>query len=403
MAAKKVIHLNDKIRLAGGVEVYLEQLQRLLPQVGWQSKWLGVQRNGRQVKLERFDDPARSWSGTVAEFKQFLAKDLAESAVGLLHVHSISDPELIYSCFNVAPVVRTMHEPRMFCPGQGKFWSRSEIPCTKPFGAHCLWHAYTEKCCNRHPKRLLAALRNTHFEIREASARYAAIIANSNYIRQEAMQAGIPGKKIQVLPYFAEDKEPVSPVSHTDVPRIFFAGRLSKTKGVHYLLQAFAKVLKQFSDAHLDIVGAGIDEHFFERHAQELNVARAVTFHGWCNRARVAELIDASTVVAFPSIYPEAFGVVGIEAMMRGKPVVAFDGGGIRDWLRDGDTGFLVPSKEVESFASAIRKLLEEQELHNRMSSRARQIASKNFSSDRHIEELSALYERAFRVSAAGI
>jgi glycosyltransferase involved in cell wall biosynthesis len=398
---RKVIHLNDNIRLLGGVEVYLEQLHRLLPQRGWQSDWLGVERTGRRVKLLRYGSPGWSWAGTVEEFRAFLATELSAGKGGLLHVHSISDPCLIRACLEVAPVVRTMHEPRIFCPGHGKFWSRSETPCTKPFGVHCLWHAYAEKCCNRHPKRLLKSMRNTHFEIHEASSRYAAIIANSNYIQRAAIEAGIPEAKIQVLSYFAEDIEPVSLDLPTGSPRIFFAGRLSKTKGVDYLLRALALVLKQMPTVKLDIAGGGMDEKHFMHLAQVLGIADAVAFHGWCARGRVAELIAVSSIVAFPSIYPEAFGIVGIEAMMHERPVVAFDVGGVRDWMDDEVTGILVPPKNIDAFAHAVVRLLKSRFELLKMGCAARRQALDRFSVQAHFQGLLAVYERAAKQAAA--
>jgi glycosyltransferase involved in cell wall biosynthesis len=395
MPARKVIHLNDKIDSAGGAEVYLEQLQSPLAEFGWESDWLGVTRNGDCVKALRYGNPAWSWDGTIEDFKAFLASELGAGGRGLLHVHSISDPGLIRACFGVAPVVRTMHEPRMFCPGQQKFWSRSEIPCPKPFGAHCLWHAYTEKCCNRHPKRLLGAMRNAHFEITEASHQYAAIIANSQFMSEQAVLAGVPKQKLTVLPCFAEQMGSIETSLKHESRRIVFAGRLSKSKGVHYLLRAFALLRKRLPEARLDIAGSGIDGDFFVRLSNTLGLSEAVTFHGWCDRQEMDRLLEGSCVVAFPSIYPEAFGISGIEAMIHRKPVVAFDVGGVREWLRHGETGFLVEAKNIDAFALALQNLFKDRELHKRMSLRAREIALNNFSATHHVSRLTDIYERA--------
>ena len=130
-----------------------------------------------------------------------------------------------------------------------------------------------------------------------------------------------------------------------------------------------------------------------------MGVNGLVTFHGWCDRDKVAALIDQAKVVAFPSIYPESFGIIGIEAMMHGKPVVAFDNGGVGDWLRNGETGFLVQTKNIKGFSVALLRLLKDRELRKRMSSRAREIVSEEFSETQHMSHLTAIYERVASMS----
>ena len=116
---------------------------------------------------------------------------------------------------------------------------------------------------------------------------------------------------------------------------------------------------------------------------------------GWGGRVEIDQAIAASDIVLFPSVYPEAFGIVGIEAMMRGKPVVGFDVGGVKDWLRHEETGLLVPVKDTQAFADAVIRLLDDDELRIRMGKRAREVALAEFSEEVHIRKLIQIYERA--------
>jgi glycosyltransferase involved in cell wall biosynthesis len=390
----KVIHINDNIDLRGGVEVYVEQVARLLPGIGWQTDWLGVRRNGKRVEVSRYGNPGWAWRGDLRALVGFLRGELHGCDAGLLHLHNLSDPQLVRACFAVAPVVRTMHEPRMFCPGQGKFWHASEIPCPKPFGLHCLAHAYTQRCCNRHPKRLLAGILNARFEVGEGAHAYAVVIANSHFMKDQAVLAGMPETKITVLPCFTEETAESDADLSLATPRIVFAGRLSKTKGVHYLLEALALVRKLMPDVRLDIAGAGGDQDYFVNLTDRLGLAQAVTFHGWCNRQTVASLLKDSWVVAFPSICPEAFGMTGIEAMMQGRPVVAFDVGGVGEWLQHGVTGLLVTSKDANAFSEALLRLLRNSQERLAMGRAARAVARRNFSIENHLNNLHSLYGR---------
>jgi len=388
----KVIHINDKRNLAGGVEIYISQLQPLLRNAGWESDLVAVNTSGSAVSL-RSDNKSLDWQGPVASLASSPIADAVSNRDVLFHVHSLSKPAVLTTLFSLAPVVRTMHEPRMFCPGQGKFWVRSERVCTQPAGLHCFYHAYKERCCNRHPKRLWPAFRNSRFEVNNASQMYAKILANSMYMRDEAILAGIPREQVELLHYFTTHVDDVS--GSSDENRIVFAGRLSRTKGVHHLLEAMKLVLASVPNAHLDLLGDGIDREAFVGLAKNLGLSDQTTFHGWADRVKVDEYLKRATVVAFPSIYPEAFGIVGIEAMARGKPVVAFDVGGVKDWLEDQVTGVLVAAGDVWGLAEGLIKFLSDKQEYTRMGKAGRAKAKSEFSEALHLGNLIRVYEAA--------
>lgn len=392
---RTVLHINDKLALAGGVEVYISQVLPLLRELGWASQWVAISRTGKQVRID-CEDKALQWQGAVADLPKSPLGRCVGNPESLLHVHSLSDPVLMQGLFELAPVVRTMHEPRVFCPGQGKFWAKTERVCTIPAGLHCFFHAYKEGCCNRHPKRLFPAYQNVQFELQEASRRYAKMIACSSYIKTEALAAGVPEDQVEVLNYLTPLVDKVSEPGHR---RIVFAGRLSKTKGVHHLLEAFEQVARTLPDAHLDLLGAGNDEPKFIGLAKSLKIEERITFHGWADREAVDRYLNLANVVAFPSIYPEAFGISGIEAMMRGKPVVAYDVGGVSDWLEDGVTGTLVPAKDINGLANAITALLRNPERAMRYGELGRENALRFFNPERHLVKLIGIYEEALAKS----
>ena len=265
--------------------------------------------------------------------------------------------------------------------------------CKVTWGGHCLYHAYKEKCCARHPQALLKAFRNTQFE-KNNSHRYSHIIANSSYIEDELIRAGMDQAQIRVLPYFAKSVAESECESNSSL-RVLFIGRLSKTKGLHILLKAFQKVLKDVPRAKLDILGSGIDEAGFQNLTHELGLGNSVIFHGWADRARIQRGLKECAVVAFPSIYPEAFGIVGIEAMMHARPVVAFDVGGVKDWLDDGVSGCLIPVKDEEGLAGSITRLLKDGVESKKMGKAARLQALREFSVERHMKELLSIYHDA--------
>jgi glycosyltransferase involved in cell wall biosynthesis len=390
----KILHINDKLTISGGVEVYIDLVVDALRSEGVESRWISLTRDGKQVHLKT-QDGEWDWIGSLNALAQSPMGDWIDDNT-VLHVHSLSEPKLLKKLFDLAPVVRHMHEPRMVCPGQGKFWTADEKICTKPFGLHCLLDAYTKRCCNRHPKRLLSQYENTQFEIQKAARQYAKIIVNSSYLMEEAKTVGFPAEKLQCLPCCT----PVSSEPDWAEPvelRIAFAGRLSRTKGVHLLIDAINDVVSHIPSVKLDILGSGHDEINFKKQVEELGLQDIVQFHGWADRKTIDTVLSQASVVAFPSIYPEAFGISGIEAMMRGKPVVGFDVGGVRDWLKDGENGYAVPVKDTSAFAERLIELLNDFTLRDRMGKKARKMAIQQFNQDTHVELLLSIYETAMQ------
>jgi glycosyltransferase involved in cell wall biosynthesis len=386
---KHIIHINDKLTLSGGVEVYISQVQDQLRQRGWKSDWVALTKTGSRVAVQS-DNQELCWEGEISELAMSALASSVSGGKGAFHVHSLSEPELLEALFTMAPVVRTAHEPRMVCPGQGKFWAKTEEVCPLPAGKHCLLHAYTKRCCNRHPKRLLKAYHNVQYELDVASQKYARVLANSDYSERLLLESGFPREVVTCLPYFTE----ISPeIGQRPVGKIVFIGRLSSTKGVHYLLHAMQRVHASMPEVRLVLLGDGHDRQKFEDLAETLQLSKVVEFAGWADRERVAAEIAQAAVVAFPSIYPEAFGISGIEAMAHGKPVVGFDVGGVSDWLRDGVNGSLVPVKDTDAYAEALLELLQNPSLAQSYGQAGREIVEREFSPEAHMDQLTQVYE----------
>ena len=123
-------------------------------------------------------------------------------------------------------------------------------------------------------------------------------------------------------------------------------------------------------------------------------------FLGWQAEEELNAEYQRADIVIMPSRWPEPFGMVGVEAMSFAKPVVAFDtGGGIRDWLRDQETGILVPPNDVKKMAAAINGLSSDSVLRLRMGQRGRERVSRIFCKDRYQKQVLEIYENLKRQS----
>jgi len=175
------------------------------------------------------------------------------------------------------------------------------------------------------------------------------VIAVSTALAEEARALG--AAEVAVVPNGVE--LPPEAGREAEKPYVLFAGRLSPEKGVEELLTAAAG---------LPLVVAG-DGPLRERVPEAL---------GWIRRPELERLLAGAAVVACPS-RREGFGVACAEAMAYGRAVVASDVGGLRDLVRDGETGLLVPPRDPAALRAALDRLLGDPDLRARLGAAARE------------------------------
>ena len=166
-------------------------------------------------------------------------------------------------------------------------------------------------------------------------------------------------------------------------------GRLSSEKGVKYLLEAFPVVLRSVPDSILVVAGTGPLQKELLEHAQKLGIGGKVFFIGFC--WDVPSFLSLCNVVAIPSL-SEGSPFVLLESMAMGRPIVATSIDAIKEVLKNGETGLLVPPKEPEPLAAGIVRLLTHMDESRIMGENARR-HSQNYTVDEHVRSLTAIYE----------
>lgn len=233
-----------------------------------------------------------------------------------------------------------------------------------------------------------------------------AVTANSTYTR--GMIQELYDRPVELIPFGATvEVTDTESVTHDTSDRfdILFVGRLVERKGVRYLLDAVAR-LRPKHDIHVDIVGDGPLGPELEAHAARLGIRDQVRFHGFLGSRALARRYAECDVFVLPAVHDskgdtEGLGVVLVEAMSHGRPVIASAAGGIPDVVRDGVSGQLVPPGDVETLARALARYIEDPELA-RVHARAGQVHAKtNFSWSVIIDRLAKLYTRLSSSSAS--
>lgn len=142
-------------------------------------------------------------------------------------------------------------------------------------------------------------------------------------------------------------------------------GRLVARKGLQQLIDIFSKLENE--RVRLVIIGSGPEEHALRNIASEHNISHRVIFAGQVDEQEKLELLDIADIYASTSQH-EGFGLVFLEGMAAGLPVVCYDHGGQTDFLGDGETGFVISLNDTEEFMAGLSSLIEDSHMRERMS-----------------------------------
>ncbi|AOJ18072.1 glycosyl transferase family 1 [Burkholderia cenocepacia] len=173
-------------------------------------------------------------------------------------------------------------------------------------------------------------------------------------------------------------------------PYIAFAGRLTKQKGVDTLIDALAILAARGCDVDLELAGEGDIAHW-RSHAEARNVLDRVRFAGWLDGASKARFYREASIFCLPSQF-ESFGIVALEAMFHGVPVVATRVGGLPELVVEGMTGYLVARGNPVVLADAMYGLLSDRERAKRMGAAGRRRAYGSYSVDAIATEYANCY-----------
>jgi glycosyltransferase involved in cell wall biosynthesis len=173
--------------------------------------------------------------------------------------------------------------------------------------------------------------------------------------------------------------------------RLISIGRMAKVKGYEHLIKAMDLLRKRGQDLMLLLVGDGPERAVLEELSRELSVADIVEFPGWISGEQKYRLLSESDLYVMSSIH-EGFGVVLLEAMACGLPIVCTNRGGQTDIIEDNKNGILVPPSDAEALADAILALKNDAERRRAMSFNNKEHVKQYF-----IADIAQRYDGLFR------
>ena len=386
----KIMQIDQNYQFGGGTEQYFLSIMDLLENKGHQQVVVFFNKTDKTI--------TREWRkeyylpGITEEFNRAMLGKLGtiinDEAPDIIYLHNVHNLFVIEQCLKLKPTIRFIHDPSLCCFTHWKLLPGLEKLCDDRLGFTC----FSKGCLKFQRKNIAQYLWRkrslySHGKLKK-------VIVASQYMKRLLVQNGFSPSNIEINSYFVTTP-PVDNVQERakkdDICTIFYAGLIHKIKGVDLMLKALALVKNDFI-----ALLAGSGEYFeeYKKMANDLGLEKNVKFLGWVPNENLMEYYKNADLVLVPSFWIEAFGIVGIEAMASSRPVIAFDTGGISEWLKDNVNGFLVPRGSSAVLAEKIDLLLSDARLRERMGKAGRKLYEDNFTKDIHLGKLINMMQR---------
>jgi glycosyltransferase involved in cell wall biosynthesis len=240
--------------------------------------------------------------------------------------------------------------------------------------------------------RLAHEVRGARSVYAQVAARSSVVTAVSSWLASQAsaLAPGVASPRVAPMPV---DTELFSPGGRREENRLLFVGRLTVQKGVDLLLRALTELPREVS---ADIVGDGPEAESLRELAASLHLGRRVHWHPPMPQSALVDFYRSATALVVPSI-DEGLGLVAVEAHLCETPVVAFDSGGLRDVVVDGETGILVRPVSAGALAAAVNEVLRRPDRVASLGRTGRLRALDQFSPDAVGRRYADIYQEAIR------
>ena len=362
MPQSDILFIGSPTGFAGGIEQYAFRTAKFLRENGLRVDWCGFGENARssQSFLTAFN---RS-----VTMEQLLAEPDNYALVALHKFPNINALNALRQKFGER-LVCWAHDHDLYCPRRHYYTPFGRTNCHRAYAPLRCW-----LCAHVTRPHNWKFLHSDHSALVSELKQHHAVVLSA-FMAENLRKNGFSVEKIHLLTPVIQPSYNIDNKFNSKLLNIIYVGQLIRGKGVDLMLEALGRLAIPW---HARIVGDGPDRAMLENLASRLGIRDHLEFTGWLENPEV--LLSQSDVAVFPSRWQEPFGLSGAEAQANGVPVVAFDVGGVREWLVDGITGYVVPPLDTTAMADRLTELFQDPALRHSLGENARRNIQERFS-----------------------
>ncbi|MEW6304977.1 MAG: glycosyltransferase family 4 protein [Verrucomicrobiota bacterium] len=332
---------------------------------------------------------------TALESREGVRRAVSEFQPDVVYVHKMADLQVLEALADSGtPVARMVHDHELYCMRGSKYRYLTRKICTRAASPFCVvpcgaFLGRNRENGGRFPFKWVSyAAKRKEIRINQ---RFHRMVVATRYMGDELVRNGFDPARIEIHAPVPRTNDACARSTFSERNLIIYAGQIIRGKGVDVLLGALARVTVPFECL---IFGDGSHRAHCERLSVALGLSDRVRFAGYVPQEELKKHYREASLAVMSSVWPEPFGAVGLEGMRHGLPVVAFDAGGIKEWLIDGDNGYLVPWMDRAQFAARVEELLLNKSLARNMGDRALQLIARRYDFGKYITGLEEMFTR---------
>lgn len=370
----RVLHVNELSSFKGGVERIMHDTARGLTLSGHPQALLHVD-SQVDVRLQSAFDLVTTDFEAAVQFKPDRV---------LIHR---AEPRLIEKLLVRFPTFRMVHDHDLVCLRRHKYFPLSKRVCNKPAGLSCIAHGCFVVRNQTGPSPIAFASLSEKLDEIQLNQRLEAVLVGSRWMKASLARNGFDLDRVKIVPPIPASldlPQTTEPVRSSRT--LLYVGQIIRGKGIDLMLRALADLQ---GDWRAIFAGEGNFISQAKALAKTMGIDRQVQFVGQVQHEELNQYYRDARAVVVPSRWPEPFGMVGVEAMVRARPVIGFAVGGIPDWLHDRENGLLVPEADIAGLTLAMQRLLDDHDYATSLGEGALQSVKEQYSHNAYLGEIS--------------
>lgn len=388
----RILYVHEQFGALGGAEA---NVQITAAELAGRGHTVGIMHGPRTGRNEA------NWERTFPERIAFSAASkvkVVESALkefqpDIIYVHKMANLDVIEALLRAGlPLVRMVHDHDIYCMRSYKYNYFTRRICTRAASPYCVFPclAFVAKGAETGRPLRFVSYSEKKREI-ALNQRFNRMVVVSQFMKEELLRNGFEEDKIEIHPPVPRMAESSLRSSFSERNLILYVGQIIRGKGVDVLIESLANIQAPFECL---ILGEGNHRGYCESLTKQLGLSDRVKFKGFVPQDELKSYYGECTAVALSSVWPEPIATVGLEVLRYGLPVVAFDVGGVREWLVDGSNGFLVPWMDRRQYARRLEALLLDKALAKRMGEQGLNLMNERFDFSKYIAGLERMFEQ---------